>query len=198
MSVQGSPASDDARGLGIAGVSGRQLPEPQADTAMTTIDRAASTRHVYFHDPAAPAASLVAPSVFVAVRSVHGELLLVRRCDSGAWELPGGRVDVGETALEAAVRETAEEAGVQVVVTEFAGLFTDPGHVVRAAGGEVRQQFALVFRARAVDGAPHADQRETSEAAWVPVADLPGLPIEPPVRLWIAKALSPGEPPHLG
>jgi 8-oxo-dGTP diphosphatase len=132
---------------------------------MTTVDRAVVTRQVYFHDPSAPAANLVVPTVFVAVRSLHGSLLLVRRCDSGAWELPGGRVDVGETALEAAIRETAEEAGVQVVVTELAGLFTDPGHVVRSTAGEVRQQFVLLFRARAVGGVPRGDQRETSAAA---------------------------------
>src|SRR4051812_22954214 len=134
----------------------------EAGTPMTTVDRTALTRQVYFHDPLAPRASLVAPSVFVAVRGHHGTLLLVRRCDSGAWELPGGRVDVGETALEAAVRETAEESGVHVAVTEFAGLFTDPGHVVRSTSGEVRQQFALLFRARALSGVPRADQRETS------------------------------------
>jgi 8-oxo-dGTP pyrophosphatase MutT (NUDIX family) len=85
----------------------------------------------------------------------------------------------GENAVEAAVRETEEEAGVQVVVTEFAGLFTDPGHVVRSTGGEGRRQFALLFRARAVGGVPRGDQRETSAAAWVPVADLRGLSIEP-------------------
>jgi 8-oxo-dGTP pyrophosphatase MutT (NUDIX family) len=164
---------------------------------MTTVDRAVHTRQVYFHDPSAPAATLVAPSVFVAVRWLDQSLLLVRRCDSGAWELPGGRVDV-ETAVEAAVRETAEEAGVQVEVTELAGLFTDPGHVVRSAGGEVRQQFALLFRARAVGGVPRGDQRETSVAAWVPVADLPGLSIEPPVRLWIAQARAIGQPPYIG
>jgi 8-oxo-dGTP diphosphatase len=166
--------------------------------AMTTIDRAALTRQVYFHDPSAPAASLVVPSVFVAVRWLHGALLLVRRCDSGAWELPGGRVDVGETAVEAAVRETAEGAGVQVAVTEFAGLFSDPGHVVRSSGGDVRQQFALLFRARAVGGAPRGDQHETSEAAWVSPAELPGLPMESPARIWIAQALAVGEPPYLG
>jgi ADP-ribose pyrophosphatase YjhB (NUDIX family) len=129
---------------------------------------------------------------------VDGRLLLVRRCDSGAWELPGGRVDVGETAVGAAVRETAEESGLQVEVTELAGLFTDPGHVVRSAGGEVRQQFALLFRARALGGVPRGDQRETSAAAWVPVAELPGLSIEPPVRLWIAQALAIGQPQHVG
>jgi 8-oxo-dGTP diphosphatase len=164
---------------------------------MTTIDRAVLTRQVYFHDPLAPPASLVAPSVFVAVRWHHGTLLLVRRCDSGTWELPGGRVDVGETAVEAAVRETAEETGVRIEVTGLAGLFTDPGHVVRAVGGEVRQQFALLFRARALGGLPHGDQHETSEAAWVPEAEIAGLPMSPPVRLWVAQALAIGEPPLL-
>jgi 8-oxo-dGTP diphosphatase len=161
--------------------------------AMMTVDRAARTRQVYFHDPLAPAASLVVPSVFVAVRWHYGTLLLVRRCDSGAWELPGGRVDVGE----AAVRETAEEAGVRVEITEFAGLFTDPGHVVRSAGGEVRQQFAVLFRARFLGGVPHGDQHGTSDAAWVPVSDLTGLAMEPPVRIWVAQAIAVGEPPLL-
>jgi 8-oxo-dGTP diphosphatase len=164
---------------------------------MTTIDRAAPTRQVYFHDPLAPAASLVVPSVFVAVRWHYGTLLLVRRCDSGAWELPGGRVDVGETAVEAAVRETAEEAGVRVEITELAGLFTHPGHVVRSAGGEVRQQFALLFRARFLGGTPRGDQHETSEAVWVLPADLPGLPMETPTRMWIAQALAVDERPYL-
>jgi 8-oxo-dGTP diphosphatase len=165
--------------------------------AMTTIRQGAAIRQVFFHDPAAPAARLVAPSVFVAVLH-QGCLLLVRRLDNGVWELPGGRVDVGETAEQAAVRETAEEAGVQVAVTGLAGLFTDPRHVIRAPDGEVRQQFAVLFRARVVCGVPHGDQSETSEAAWIPVEDLPDLPMEAAERSWLAHALAAGGPPHLG
>ena len=165
---------------------------------MTTIERAAVTRQVYFRDAGAPTATVVVPSVFVAARWLGGRLLLVRRCDSGTWELPGGRVDIGETAVEAAVRETAEEAGVRVLVTGFAGLFSDPGHVVRSPDGEVRQQFAVLFLARALGGIPRGDLQETSEAAWVAVRDLPGLPMEPAARLWIDQALSIGDPPYLG
>ena len=165
---------------------------------MTTIDRAAATRQVFFHDPSAPVATVVVPSVFVAVRWLGGRLLMVRRCDSGVWELPGGRVDVGESAVEAAVRETAEEAGVQIVVAGLAGTFTDPGLVVRAPDGEVRQVFALVFRGRAVGGVPHGDLHETSDAAWVAVAELPRLPMEPAVRRWVAQALAVDEPAWLG
>jgi 8-oxo-dGTP diphosphatase len=165
---------------------------------MTTIEHTPRRRQVHFHDPAGPTATVVVPSVFVAVRGPGERLLLVRRCDSGAWELPGGRVDVGETAVATAVRETAEEAGVAVEVTGLVGLFTDPSHVVSAPSGEVRQQFVVVLRGRAVHGVPHGDLRETSAAAWVDVAALPALLIEPPVRVWISHALSADGPPHLG
>src|SRR5207237_1201754 len=61
-------------------------------------------RREYDHQPDAPAASCVAPCAFVAVRDITGRLLLVRRCDTGDWELPGGHVDPGESASDAAVR----------------------------------------------------------------------------------------------
>ena len=165
---------------------------------MSSTARIPRQRRVHFHDPAAPEATVVAPSAFVAVRGDADHLLLVRRCDSGTWELPGGRVDVGETAVEAAVRETAEEAGVRVAVTGLVGVFTDPGLVVRAPDGQVRQQFAVLFRGTAVAGFPHGDLHETSEAAWVGLAELPGLRMEAPVRAWIAQALAEDGPPHLG
>jgi 8-oxo-dGTP diphosphatase len=164
---------------------------------MTTIDRVATARRSFFRDPDAPPATAVVPSVFCAVRGPDGELLLVRRRDSGTWELPGGQVDVGETAEQAAVRETMEEAGVSVVVTGMVGLFTDPGHVVRSSIGTVRQQFVVVFSARPVAGTPHGDAHETSEAAWVQIAALPGLAIDPPIARWIACALSDDVRPQL-
>ncbi len=164
---------------------------------MTVIGESTGVRRVYYHDESAPPATVVTPSVFVAVRWHGGRLLLVRRCDSGAWELPGGRVDVGETAVQAAVRETEEEAGVQVDVTGLVGIFTDPGHVIRSLTGEVRPQVALIFRARAIGGVPRADLHETSDAAWVAVADMAHLPMEPPSRLWIAAVLALEDGPQI-
>ena len=163
---------------------------------MSTAARIPRQRQVHFHDPSAPAATIVVPSAFVVVRGSSGRLLLVQRCDSGTWELPGGRVDIGESVVEAAVRETAEEAGVRVAVTGLVGVFTDPALVVRASDGEVRQQFAVILRATAVGGVPHGDLHETSAAAWVPVADLPGLSIDAHERSWIEQALTVDAPPH--
>lgn len=54
-------------------------------------------------------------------QSPHGRVLATRRSypprARGRWELPGGKVEPGETAAEAAVREVREELGCDVRVT---------------------------------------------------------------------------------
>jgi 8-oxo-dGTP pyrophosphatase MutT (NUDIX family) len=150
-----------------------------------------AVRRIYDHDTDAPTAGVVVPSVFVAVRDDQGRLLMVRRHDSGAWELPGGRVDVGESAVGAAVRETTEECGLQVRITGLVGLFTDPGHIVVSAGGDqIRQQFVVCFHAWLRAGTPRPDHQETSDAAWFDPDDVAALPLEPGACRLIRHALS--------
>ena len=156
-------------------------------------------RREYDHQPDAPAASFVAPCAFAAVRDITGRMLLVRRCDTGDWELPGGHVDPGESASDAAVRKTAEESGITVEVTGLAGIYTDPGHVIAdPRAGLVRQPFAVCFHARPLSGSPGGDQVETSDARWFTAGDIGALPIRPAMRLRIGHALTPGRPCHIG
>jgi 8-oxo-dGTP diphosphatase len=59
-----------------------------------------------------------------AVAVLDGNLLLVRRGTApgaGEWSVPGGRVEVGELAAEAVVRELAEETGLEGVCGELVG-----------------------------------------------------------------------------
>jgi len=159
----------------------------------------AGVRREYDHQPGAPAATCVAPCAFAAVRDLTGRLLLVRRCDTGEWELPGGHVDPGESAAAAAVRETAEESGITVQITGLSGLYTDPGHVIAGPrDGLVRQPFAVCFHARPLSGSPAGDQVETSDARWFTPADIGALPVSPAMRLRIGHALAPGRPCHIG
>lgn len=133
----------------------------------------------------------MAPTAFAVVRDGHGRLLLIRRCDSGNWELPGGRIDLGESAETAVVREVAEEAGLDIVVTGLSGVYTDPAYVVRYPGsGEVRQQMAVCFHATALAGTPRPDGVESCAAAWVEPAHLGGLPIHPAMRVRMDQALT--------
>lgn len=64
-----------------------------------------------------------------AVIELDGEVVLLKRNHSpckGLWVLPGGLVELDETAREACVRETQEEVGLDVSVEEFIGLYDDP------------------------------------------------------------------------
>ncbi len=93
-----------------------------------------------------------------------GRLLLVRRAIEprvGTWVFPGGYMDVEETAEEAAIRETKEEALLEVQELSLLGVYTRPGPGVVVVVYE-----ALAFGEGAVGD-------ETSEIAWFRPNDIP-------------------------
>ena len=58
-----------------------------------------------------------------AVIDEDGRILLIKRADNKKWAMPGGALEVGETAAEGAARETLEETGVQCRVAALVGVF---------------------------------------------------------------------------
>ena len=82
----------------------------------------------YYRDANAPRAHDVLPAAFAAVRNSAGELLLVRRIDDGNWELPGGRIEVGESVSEAVVREVAEESGITIALIGLGAALLEGPH----------------------------------------------------------------------
>jgi 8-oxo-dGTP pyrophosphatase MutT (NUDIX family) len=148
----------------------------------------------YYQDPHAPRAHDVLPAAFAAVRNVAGEILLVRRIDDGYWELPGGRIDVGESAAQAVIREVVEESGVTIALTGLSGVYSDPTHVLLDPDGSVHQQLALCFHAvpAGVDNTeePRPDGIETKQAAWCAPAALTNLVMHPAMRLRLHDAIT--------
>ena len=64
-----------------------------------------------------------------------GIVLIERRNPPHGWAIPGGFVDPGETVESAAVREAAEETGLEVTLRCLLGCYSDPrrdprGHTV--------------------------------------------------------------------
>ena len=148
-------------------------------------------RMEYYHDVAAPPAQELLPAAFAIVRNGSGRVLLVRRADDGYWELPGGRVEVGESASAAVVREVAEEAGVAIQVTELAGVYSDPGHVLAYPHGEgIYQQLAVCFHAVTPARDAQPDQDETSAAAWFEPEQATQLVMHPAMRQRLTDALA--------
>ena len=153
------------------------------------------SRLEYFHDPSAPAPNVLVPAAFAVVRDDIGRILLCRRADTGNWEIPGGSVEPGESALGAVQREVEEETGVVIVVNGVSGIYTDPGYVIVYSTGEVRQQFAVCFHARPRAGSVRPDGEETAQVAWTPPEQLDQLPIHPGVRVRLDRALT--HPDHI-
>lgn len=59
-----------------------------------------------------------------AIFNENGEILLMDRADGGGWCLPCGWVEPNERPVEAVVRETREETGLEIEVRQLVGVFT--------------------------------------------------------------------------
>ena len=109
----------------------------------------------YYDDPAAPKANSIVPSVNVVVTNEAGQILLIKRSDNDNWAVPGGAIDLGESMVQAAIRETLEETGITCEVTGLVGIYTNPRHIIfYTSNGEARQEFSIVLAARYVSGQP--------------------------------------------
>jgi 8-oxo-dGTP pyrophosphatase MutT (NUDIX family) len=149
------------------------------------------SRVEYYHDATAPAAWALLPAAYAVVRNHAEQVLLVRRTDDGYWELPGGRVDVGESASTTVVREVNEEAGVHITVTALAGVYSDPGHVLAYPDEAMTyQQFAVCFHAFSPTRHARPDHTETATAAWFDPGEAVQLPMHPAMRRRLTDALT--------
>lgn len=107
----------------------------------------------------------------VLVRYGRRFLLVHERKHGQQWYLPAGRVEPGETFAIAAVRETREEAGIDVALEGVLRI----QHLPMAGNSRMR----VVFVARPVSDQPPksvADD-ESLEAGWFSVEEMANLPL---------------------
>ncbi|MGH3378678.1 MAG: NUDIX hydrolase [Actinoallomurus sp.] len=151
----------------------------------------------YHDDPDAPEPNSIVPSVNVVVVDDNGDILLIRRTDNGNWALPGGAVDLGESASQAAIRETREETGITPEITGLVGIYTDPRHVIHyTSDDEVRQEFSIVLTGRPLAGRP-TPSGESSEVRWVPATDIGAYEMDRAMRKRIDRHLSSANVPEI-
>ena len=95
-----------------------------------------------------------------------GKALIVKRAHEprkGEWSLPGGRVELGESLVEATRREILEETGLDVAVGDMVEVF-DRIHRLDAA---IRYHFVIVdFLCTVIGGTLRAGD-DADAVAWV-------------------------------
>jgi len=116
--------------------------------------------------------ALAPPIPAVGVVCLRGDsVLLIRRGTpprQGEWSLPGGRIEPGERAVDAALRELREETGVEAEITGLIdvvdGLFPEAG----------RHYVLIDYAARWLSGEPVAGD-DAAEARFVGLDEIETL-----------------------
>jgi ADP-ribose pyrophosphatase YjhB (NUDIX family) len=128
-------------------------------------------------------------AVGAVVGNDEGQILLVQRSDSGVWLYPTGWADIGYSASEVAVKEVAEETGIDCEVVQLIAVLDG-----------LRQGFtriplySLVFHCRAVGGELLAHPLECADVGWFDLDDLPEHTVGTERWLPLARHALAGEP----
>ena len=118
---------------------------------------------VYYYNPAAATVALVTDGC--------GRLLVTTRaCDParGTLDLPGGFVDMGETAEEGVAREVMEETSLRVSGSRY--LFSLPNRYLYS--GLVVSTLDMFFACRVDDLSPLAAHDDAAAARFVPLGSI--------------------------
>lgn len=132
------------------------------------------------------------PAVGILIEKDDG-VVLIRRNNpphKGAWTLPSGFIEADESAEEAAIREAAEETGLEIEIIEMSGVNSFPE-------GPPVSGIMIFFRARAVGGTLQGGD-DASEAAVFKPGSIPRLPFRThreAIAHWLAQRQNGGPRP---
>lgn len=109
------------------------------------------------------------PSTAVVVVD-DGRVLLMWRhrfaTDAWGWEIPAGRLEEGETAEVAAIRETVEETGYKVSVEPLVSIHPMNG---------ISSHTTHIFVGSEAEKIGEHDPAEAAKVEWVPLDEIPAM-----------------------
>jgi len=107
----------------------------------------------------------------------EGEVLLVQEGKDhveGMWNLPAGKLEMGETPQEGCVREAEEETGLAVELTGLVGVYLDE------SDSSDDTVLNMVFAGEAAGSAAMPEDDTVQAVGWVGVDELAGLELRAP------------------
>ena len=117
-----------------------------------------------------------------------GQALLIRRGHpplEGEWSIPGGKLEVGETLVDAVRRELAEETGIEVRVGDLIEVFE---RIFPDGKGQPKYHYVIVdYLCEVIGGAARAGS-DVTDVAWVEESELQKYSLTPTATRVIQKA----------
>ncbi|QMV39847.1 NUDIX hydrolase [Cohnella cholangitidis] len=116
---------------------------------------------------------VILAGVAVLVINDEYELLLQKKRD-GTWAIPGGFMELGESAEDTGRREIAEETGLRLGHMRLVGVFSGEEHFVKLANGDEYYSVTIAFVTNEITGGClKADGEEGTEVRFFPLSELP-------------------------
>ena len=120
------------------------------------------------------------PMVGVGVLTRNRErYLLIKRAadpDAGLWSIPGGLVEVGEKAADAAVREMKEETGLDVEITGILGVVDK---IVRDEEARIKYHYVIIDYIATPKGGSLRAASDALDARWLEAEEFPQYELSP-------------------
>lgn len=109
----------------------------------------------------------------------ENKYLLIKRAakpDAGLWTIPGGIVELGETAKDAAVRETYEETGLEIEIIELLDVIDK---ITMDYCKKVIYHFIIVDYLAKVSGGQLKPSSDAIDARWVAKSEFTNYQLSP-------------------
>ena len=136
----------------------------------------------YLCDANAPAPNVALhPGVSAVIFDTERRILFMKRTRGDWWCLPGGRMDLDESAQDCCTRETLEETGLETRIIRLISVNTPPQSVVHYPDGNVHRSFVLCFEAEITGGALRASE-ESEGFRWLAENEIDALKLIPDSR----------------
>lgn len=116
---------------------------------------------------------IILVGVTVVVLNDNREVLLQKKT-SGVWSLPGGLMELGESAEETGRREVLEETGIHIGHVSLVGVFSGSKHFVELENGDQFYAVTIAYICNDIIGGElQADGVEGTEVKFFPLHEIP-------------------------
>lgn len=123
--------------------------------------------------------TLVLAGVCLYVFNHNRQLLMQHRTDNDLWSCPGGIVEIDESVEVAALRELAEETGLNLKKVKLIGVASGPGMRYVYPNGDDTSNVSVIFGAKVANDAVINSDAESHELRWMDVP-VEGISLAPP------------------
>jgi 8-oxo-dGTP pyrophosphatase MutT (NUDIX family) len=112
-------------------------------------------------------------SAVVIIDDVGRILLQQRRHPEGAWGLPGGLMELGESTEDTARREVFEETGLKLGKLDLINVYSGEKYFIVAANGDPFYVVTTAYSTRDVHGVLKVDKEESIQCHYFYKHELP-------------------------